>query len=459
MTDGIQPSGDAEGAPDLPTERIQRVADADRDRTVTTLREHVVVGRITLDEFSERVSGALVARTRGDLEALLADLPARAYQEPDGTRRRARRWIVGIMSGATAKGRWRAGGHTTAIAIMGGCELDLRHAEIDGPEVVINAFAIMGGIDIVVPEGIDVELAGFAIMGGRHSRIRDVPIIDGSPRIIVRAFPIMGGVEIKSKPSRRGLPAPVDSASLGARSGPPPLTEGDDGAARAVERQRHRGRDHRQAEGRAGRDDRRDLVAAPPASDSQPEPEPVPTAGGNRGPEPATGGDTTVTILFCDVVDYSGITERLGDRLAQALVAEHHRIVRALLTGHGGREVKVQGDGFMVAFGGAARALRCAVAMQRSFREHTLAHPDQPIRVHIGLHTGEAMEVDDDYFGHTVIVASRIADLAVADEILVSSLSAQLVAGTGEFHFGEPREVPLKGMTRLHTVAPLVWAN
>jgi class 3 adenylate cyclase len=88
-----------------------------------------------------------------------------------------------------------------------------------------------------------------------------------------------------------------------------------------------------------------------------------------------------------------------------------------------------------------------------------LAHPDQPIRVHIGLNTGEALEVGDDYLGHTVIVASRITDLAVAGEILVSSLSAQLVAGTGEFHFGEAREVALKGMSRPHGVAPLVWAN
>ena len=191
------------------------------------------------------------------------------------------------------------------------------------------------------------------------------------------------------------------------------------------------------------RDDGRDPGAAPA--------DPRPESGDSR--------DSTVTILFSDMVDYSGITERLGDRSAQALVTEHHRIVRSLLTGHGGREVKVQGDGFMAAFGGVSRALRCAVAMQRSFREHTLAHPDQPIRVHIGLHTGEALEVDDDYFGHTVIVASRIAGLAVPDEILVSSLSAQLVAGTGEFHFGEQREVALKGMSRHQTVAALIWAN
>ncbi len=440
MTDGIEPSGDAEPAPDLARQPIQRAADADRDRTVTLLREHVVVGRLTLDEFSERVGSALAARTSGELDALVADLPAQPEPEPEATRRHVRRWIVAVMSGAKAKGRWRVGARTTAIAVMGGCVLDLRQAEIYGSEAVINAFAIMGGIDIIVPEGIDVELAGFAIMGGRNMRIRDVPIIPGSPRIIIRAFPMMGGVEIKSRPSTRGL-RDRDRRPLDEGSRTPSLDRGHDHVAHQFDR--HPGHVDRHADHRALREDRRGREAAP----------------AEPGPEPHDGGDSTVTILFSDMVDYSGITERLGDRSAQVLVTEHHRIIRSLLTGHGGREVKVQGDGFMAAFGGVSRALRCAVAMQRSFREHTLAHPDQPIRVHIGLHTGEAMEVDDDYFGHTVIVASRIAGLAVPDEILVSSLSAQLVAGTGEFHFGEPREVALKGMSRPQTVAALIWAN
>ena len=433
VTDGIQPSGDDGRGLDLPRQPVQRAADADRDRTVTLLREHVVVGRLTLDEFSDRVGSALAARTRGELEALVADLPARPEPEPEATRRHVRRWIVAVMSGAKAKGRWRVGDHTTAIAVMGGCVLDLRQAEIYGSEAVINAFAIMGGIDIIVPEGIDVELAGFAVMGGRNMRIRDVPIIPGSPRIIIRAFPIMGGVEVKSRPPSRGR-----RLEPGSRT--PSLDPGHDHGGHQLDR--HRDYRERPADRRAGRDDRR--VPVPP-------PDPPPESADRR--------DSTVTILFSDIVDYSGITERLGDRSAQAMVTEHHRIVRALLAGHGGREVKVQGDGFMAAFGGVARALRCAVAMQRAFREHTLAHPDQPIRVHIGLHTGEAMEVDDDYFGHTVIVASRIAGLAVPDEILVSSLSAQLVAGTGEFHFGAQRDVALKGMSRPQAVAALVWAN
>ncbi|MHB1710191.1 MAG: DUF1707 SHOCT-like domain-containing protein [Acidimicrobiales bacterium] len=192
---------------------MQRVSDADRDRTVNALRDHVVLGRLTLDEYSERVAAALVARTQGDLEPLLADLPAGEHREQEIPVHRPRRWMIAIMGGATAKGRWRASGHTTAIAVMGSCDLDLRQAEIQGSEMIIDAISIMGGVNIVVPEGFDVELVGFSIMGGRHSRIRDVPIIPGSPRIRVRAFPVMGGVEVKSRPGRNAFPAASGSSA------------------------------------------------------------------------------------------------------------------------------------------------------------------------------------------------------------------------------------------------------
>jgi class 3 adenylate cyclase len=119
----------------------------------------------------------------------------------------------------------------------------------------------------------------------------------------------------------------------------------------------------------------------------------------------------------------------------------------------------VQGDGFMVAFGGVARALRCAADMQRAFDTYSGEHVDQPIQVHIGVHTGEAMEEDADFLGHTVIVASRIADVAQSGEILVSGLSAQLVERTEEFVFTDYRAVTLKGLTRPQQVATMVWGE
>ena len=180
-------------------EASERASDSDRDRVVGLLRDHCAVGRLTLDEFSERTGAALAARTRGDLDAVLADLPTAQQPLAQVARRRARRWIVAVMSESESKGRWRLGEHTSVIALMGECHLDLSQAEIDGPDVVITAVGIMGTIDIVVPEGIDVDLTGLSIMGRRSLQVHDVPVLRGSPRILIRAFPIMGEVKVSSR--------------------------------------------------------------------------------------------------------------------------------------------------------------------------------------------------------------------------------------------------------------------
>ena len=184
-----------------------RVADADRDRTVTLLREHVIAGRLTLDEFSDRMgasprghepgrAGRRHVRPAGDARA--------PRPRPAVSPRRQRRWHVAVLSGHDTKGRWRISGKTNAVAVMGGCDMDLRRAEIEGPEVVITAFAFWGGIKVIVPEGFDVELVGFSFMGGRSLKLRDVPIIPGSPRIVVRGFAVMGGIDVRSRSSRSG---------------------------------------------------------------------------------------------------------------------------------------------------------------------------------------------------------------------------------------------------------------
>ncbi|HEX3796441.1 MAG TPA: adenylate/guanylate cyclase domain-containing protein [Acidimicrobiales bacterium] len=456
MTDALEPRPEAN--PVLPDQGLsaQRVSDAERDQTVTLLREHVVVGRLTLDEFSERVGLALQARTQGDLESAMGDLPAVAEPEAETLRRRSRRHFVAIMSGASAKGRWRVGAKTTAVAIMGGCEIDLRQAEIDGPEVVITAVAFWGGVEIIVPEGFEVELEGFAFMGGRDLKLKNVPRVPGSPRIRIRGFAVMGGIDIKSKPNRTGrelgqsivdrvLTDVHTSLTAGTAAGAAPIDIAELG--RDIREQMRAQRD-------AIRQSSRDLRRAEPRRRDEPVAAPAAPAETPSGPR-----EGTVTILFSDMVDYAGMTERLGDQASRELLRDHHQIVRSALEQHGGREIKVQGDGFMVAFGGVARALRCAADMQRAFDTYSGEHVDQPIQVHIGVHTGEAMEEDADFLGHTVIVASRIADVAQSGEILVSGLSAQLVERTEEFVFTDYRAVTLKGLTRPQQVATMVWGE
>ena len=110
-----------------------------------------------------------------------------------------------------------------------------------------------------------------------------------------------------------------------------------------------------------------------------------------------------------------------------------------------------------MAFSSARRALECAIAIQKNFAIHEETHPGEPIRIRIGLHTGEAIKEGEDFFGKTVILAARIASQAVGGEILVSSLLKALVESSGEFEFGEAQDVELKGLAGSHQVFDVKW--
>lgn len=182
----------------VPEHRI-RVSDEERLRTVEMLGEHAGAGRLTLGELEERIGRAYEATTRAELAALTADLP-----EPATTPRPARRvtrWLVSIMSGSTRTARRRLSGHVNVVVVMGGDDIDLREAEIEGDELVINVFSCMGGTDIYVPDTVDLDVSGFAIFGGtdeRGSRRRARP---GAPLIRVRCFALMGAVEVWRLPA------------------------------------------------------------------------------------------------------------------------------------------------------------------------------------------------------------------------------------------------------------------
>jgi class 3 adenylate cyclase len=169
----------------------------------------------------------------------------------------------------------------------------------------------------------------------------------------------------------------------------------------------------------------------------------------------AAAPDGTVTILFSDIEGSTEMTERLGDRRWLEVLREHNALVRAEVRSHGGFEVKAQGDGFMVAFSSARRALDCAIAIQRGFAGRAEDNADGAIRVRIGMHTGEAIRERDDFFGRNVILAARIASQADGGEVLVSSLLKELTESSGDIAFGAAREVTLKGLSgsyRLHAV-------
>ena len=185
-----------------------RVSDAERDETVRILGEHAAVGRLTLDELEERSSRALTARTRGELATLTGDLPQEAGQgrPAPALAKKPVRWMVAIMSGSHRRGRFRAVGRINAIAIMGGDEIDLREAEIEGGELTLNLVAIMGGANIYVPDTVELDVGGFSLMGGNTEIGADRPPRPGAPVIRLRTWNLMGGATIfRVPPQARGL--------------------------------------------------------------------------------------------------------------------------------------------------------------------------------------------------------------------------------------------------------------
>src|SRR2546426_7970262 len=131
----------------------------------------------------------------------------------------------------------------------------------------------------------------------------------------------------------------------------------------------------------------------------------------------------TVTVLFSDVEGSTDLRTREGDDIAQEVMRTHERLLREQLPAFGGREVVFMGDGFMVAFASARKALECAVAIQRAFEGHNRSGPAHPIRVRIGLNSGEVLRESGTLYGTAVNAAARISAKAQGEQILVSQVT------------------------------------
>jgi predicted ATPase/class 3 adenylate cyclase len=164
----------------------------------------------------------------------------------------------------------------------------------------------------------------------------------------------------------------------------------------------------------------------------------------------------TVTILFTDIEGSTALAQRLGDKAYHALLSEHNRILREQVARHGGHEVKCMGDGFMVAFASAARALSCAVDIQKAFAHHNET-AEQPTRVRIGLNTGESIEEAGDYFGTAVTLAARIAARAQGGQILVSEVVRTVGGSLAGVEFRDAGRKQLKGIKGRQRVYEVVW--
>lgn len=195
-----------------------RASDADRERVAAILRDAGGDGRLTVHELDERLDVAYGAVTLDDLSGLTADLvptghraaprpappatPGRVAVRDGG---RGTRWLVAMMGGVERRGTWRLGRNVTALALMGGVDLDLSQVEFDDHDVHLRVLAVMGGAEIRVPDHMNVVVSSIGIMGGNDVRIGSDSPDPGGPVLHLQLVAVMGGSSVRRgpRPSRR----------------------------------------------------------------------------------------------------------------------------------------------------------------------------------------------------------------------------------------------------------------
>ncbi|MDQ2649894.1 MAG: adenylate/guanylate cyclase domain-containing protein [Actinomycetota bacterium] len=165
----------------------------------------------------------------------------------------------------------------------------------------------------------------------------------------------------------------------------------------------------------------------------------------------------TITIVFSDIESSTERATAMGDAAWMKVLDEHNAIIRRHVASWDGTVVKNQGDGFMLTFGGARRALRAMIAVQQELCESGIA---EAVRIRVGVHTGEVIsDGEGDIFGKHVMIAARVGGVANGGEILVSSLVREIASARGDLHFGDARPVELKGIGGEHLVYPVEWRD
>jgi hypothetical protein len=176
-----------------------RVSDADRERTVLVLREHAAVGRLTLEEFTERMTVAYRAVTRDELDELARDLPA--VPTAVVSRRRPTRWVLAVFGSTERDGRIRARRRVVCLTMFGNVDLDLRQATLEGDAITILAFGMFGAVDVYVPEGVEVDPHGLSFFGHKGAHGNDLIPQPGTPLVRVFALSIFAGIDVWRVPA------------------------------------------------------------------------------------------------------------------------------------------------------------------------------------------------------------------------------------------------------------------
>jgi len=184
--------------------RDLRASDSDRERVIAMLAEALADGRLSHDEYSERMPLALTARTLGELAALTRDLAAPEHQplQLDGGHP-----VTALFTGAHRRGRWVVPSTMTCVSAFGDVVLDLSEAILQERHVVLNVYAVFGRLRLIVPSGVEVVMNGTSILGRqRGATAKRVPTSSEIPVIEVRGYFAASEVIARTPPRPRRWP-------------------------------------------------------------------------------------------------------------------------------------------------------------------------------------------------------------------------------------------------------------
>jgi hypothetical protein len=199
---------------------VVRASDAERERAAERLRAASAEGRLTLEELTERVAAAYEARTYDELEELTYDLPDEGGAGPPASRRRPTRFLFSLFGSTEREGRIRVGRRVTCVSAFGNIDLDLREATLEGDVITIYALGAFGALDVYVPEGVEVDFRGLALLGHARARGNDPPARPGTPLVRVFALSLWAGLDVWRVPAgwaRRTLGQVIKGIESGER--------------------------------------------------------------------------------------------------------------------------------------------------------------------------------------------------------------------------------------------------
>ena len=197
-------------------DRALRASDADRDRVAEQLRQAAGDGRLSIAELQERLDALYAAKTYGELEPVVADLPdvGKAASALPTTPKSAdvsarvggtpvARTAKAVFSGLTRRGQWVVPSHYTVKTVFGGAQLDLQEVQLESHEVTIEVKAVFGGVDIIVPDDVIAIVDGTAVFGGFDDKVSASQPAPGAPVVRIGGKAVFGGVSVHRRTGKQ----------------------------------------------------------------------------------------------------------------------------------------------------------------------------------------------------------------------------------------------------------------